>query len=95
AWEKSTHVAELLERLGNALSTRYRLQRELGQGGMPRVFLDHDLKYNRDVAMTVLRPDLAEELGAARFLHEDPDRRPAAPSSIRRPSRSIAVGWIL
>jgi len=45
--------------------------------------------------MTVLRPDLAEELGAARFLHEDPDRRPAAPSSIRRPSRSIAVGWIL
>jgi serine/threonine-protein kinase len=63
-------VAELLERLGNALSTRYRLQRELGQGGMARVFLAHDLKYNRDVAIKVLRPDLAEEVGAARFLHE-------------------------
>jgi eukaryotic-like serine/threonine-protein kinase len=63
-------VAELLERLGNALSTRYRLQRELGQGGMARVFLAHDLKYNRDVAIKVLRPDLAEEIGAARFLHE-------------------------
>ena len=63
-------MAELLERLGNALSTRYRLQRELGQGGMARVFLAHDLKYNRDVAIKVLRPDLAEEVGAARFLHE-------------------------
>ncbi|HVE24817.1 MAG TPA: hypothetical protein VNC22_05415, partial [Sporichthya sp.] len=63
-------MAELLERLGNALSTRYRLQRELGQGGMARVFLAHDLKYNRDVAIKVLRPDLAEEIGAARFLHE-------------------------
>jgi eukaryotic-like serine/threonine-protein kinase len=63
-------VAELLERLGNALSTRYRLQRELGQGGMARVFLAHDLKYNRDVAIKVLRPDLAEEVGATRFLTE-------------------------
>ncbi len=63
-------MAELLERLGNALSNRYRLQRELGQGGMARVFLAHDLKYNRDVAVKVLRPDLAEEIGAARFLHE-------------------------
>ncbi|HET7240660.1 MAG TPA: protein kinase [Gemmatimonadales bacterium] len=63
-------MAEFLERVGNALSTRYRLQRELGQGGMARVFLAHDLKYNRDVAVKVLRPDLAEEVGAARFLHE-------------------------
>ena len=37
---------------------------------MARVFLAHDLKYNRDVAIKVLRPDLAEEVGAARFLHE-------------------------
>ena len=37
---------------------------------MARVFLAHDLKYNRDVAVKVLRPDLAEEVGAARFLHE-------------------------
>jgi serine/threonine-protein kinase len=63
-------VAELLERLGTALSTRYRIQRELGQGGMARVFLAHDVKYNRDVAIKVLRPDLAEEVGATRFLTE-------------------------
>ena len=63
-------VAELLERLGNALATRYRLQRELGQGGMARVFLAHDLKYEREVAVKVLRPELAEEVGAARFLRE-------------------------
>ncbi len=63
-------VAELLERLGAALAARYRIQRELGQGGMAVVFLAHDLKYEREVAVKVLRPDLAAEVGAVRFLHE-------------------------
>jgi len=63
-------VAELFERLSVALSARYRLQRELGQGGMAKVFLAHDLKYERAVAVKVLRPDLAAEVGAPRFLHE-------------------------
>ena len=63
-------MTELLERLGVALAARYRLQRELGQGGMARVFLAHDLKYEREVAVKVLRPDLAAEVGAARFLRE-------------------------
>ena len=60
----------LLERLSSTLASRYRLDRELGQGGMAKVFLAHDLKYEREVAVKVLRPDLAEEVGAGRFLHE-------------------------
>jgi len=63
-------VAELLERLGTALASRYKLQRELGQGGMAKVFLAHDLKYEREVAVKVLRPTLAAEVGPARFLRE-------------------------
>ncbi len=63
-------MPELIDRLGTALSARYRIQRELGQGGMAKVFLAHDLKYDREVAVKVLRPDLAADVGAARFLHE-------------------------
>jgi len=63
-------VTGLLERLSSTLASRYRLERELGQGGMARVFLAHDLKYEREVAVKVLRPDLAAEVGAARFLKE-------------------------
>ncbi|MGH7526488.1 MAG: protein kinase domain-containing protein [Gemmatimonadales bacterium] len=63
-------MAELLERLNAALAARYRLQRELGQGGMAKVFLAQDLKYERAVAVKVLRPDVAVEVGAARFLRE-------------------------
>src|SRR5688500_14290174 len=63
-------MAELLDRLDTALASRYRIQRELGQGGMARVFLAHDLKYDRAVAVKVLRPELAAEVGGARFLHE-------------------------
>ncbi len=63
-------MAELLDRLGHALAARYRIQRELGQGGMAKVFLAHDLKYERAVAVKVLRPELAAEVGAARFLRE-------------------------
>ncbi len=63
-------MAELLERLGGALASRYRLERELGQGGMAKVFLAHDLKYQRAVAVKVLRPDLASDVGPGRFLQE-------------------------
>jgi serine/threonine-protein kinase len=65
-----TTVTELLERLSTALATRYRIQRELGQGGMAKVFLAHDLKYEREVAVKVLRTDIAAEVGATRFLQE-------------------------
>jgi eukaryotic-like serine/threonine-protein kinase len=63
-------MVELLERLGDALAARYRLERELGEGGMAKVFLARDLKYERAVAVKVLRPELSAEVGAARFLQE-------------------------
>jgi serine/threonine-protein kinase len=63
-------MAELLDRLDTALASRYRIERELGQGGMARVFLAHDLKYERAVAIKVLRPELAAEVGPTRFVRE-------------------------
>ncbi len=63
-------VSELFERLGKALASRYTLQHELGQGGMAKVFLAHDLKYEREVAIKVLRPELAADIGPGRFLRE-------------------------
>jgi serine/threonine-protein kinase len=56
--------------LRDALADRYRLERELGQGGMATVYLAHDLKHDRDVALKVLRPELAHALGPERFLTE-------------------------
>jgi serine/threonine protein kinase/tetratricopeptide (TPR) repeat protein len=53
-----------------ALSDHYRIQRELGQGGMATVYLAEDLKHNRKVAIKVLNPELAAALGAERFLRE-------------------------
>ena len=67
---RRTIVADLFERLSVGLAARYKIQRELGQGGMAKVFLAHDLKYDREVAVKVLRPDLAVEVGPARFLQE-------------------------
>ncbi|MEQ1692385.1 MAG: protein kinase [Gemmatimonas sp.] len=58
------------QRLRTALSDRYRIVRELGAGGMATVFLAHDLKHERDVAIKVLHPDLGAALGAERFLSE-------------------------
>jgi len=59
-----------LERLSAALADRYRLERELGQGGMATVYLAQDLKHDRQVAIKVLKPDLAAVLGAERFITE-------------------------
>ena len=55
-------------RLSSALADRYRIERELGQGGMATVYLAEDLKHHRQVAIKVLRPELAAALGADRFL---------------------------
>ncbi len=57
-------------RLARALSDRYRVEREIGAGGMATVFLAHDLRHERDVAIKVLHPDLGAALGGERFLSE-------------------------
>jgi serine/threonine-protein kinase len=59
-----------LEHLTSALAQRYRIERELGRGGMATVYLADDLKHERKVALKVLRPDLAATLGTERFLSE-------------------------
>ena len=60
----------LLERLATAVGDRYRVERELGQGGMAVVFLAEDLKHHRRVALKVLKPELSASLGSDRFLRE-------------------------
>src|ERR1700694_5330966 len=53
-----------------ALAKRYRLERELGRGGMATVYLARDLKHDRPVALKVLHPELAATLGPERFQRE-------------------------
>ncbi len=62
--------AEQLERLKAALADRYRLERELGRGGMATVYLAEDLKHHREIAIKVLNPELTQSVGADRFLRE-------------------------
>ncbi|MEX1051114.1 MAG: protein kinase, partial [Gemmatimonadales bacterium] len=54
----------------NALGDRYEVEGEIGRGGMAHVFLAHDTKHGRRVAIKVLRPDLSAVLGTERFLRE-------------------------
>ena len=63
-------MLELEERLRIALAGRYALERELGRGGMAVVFLAHDSRHDRVVAIKVLRQEVAAALGAERFLRE-------------------------
>jgi eukaryotic-like serine/threonine-protein kinase len=65
-----TRRPDLGSRVTAALADRYRIERELGQGGMATVYLAEDLKHRRRVAVKVLRPELAESIGGARFLRE-------------------------
>jgi len=59
-----------VDQLNAALAGRYRIERELGAGGMATVFLAEDLKHKRHVAVKVLKPELAAVLGADRFVQE-------------------------
>ena len=63
-------MTEPVSRLGEALAERYRIEHELGQGGMATVYLAEDLRHDRKVAIKVLRPELAAVIGAGRFLRE-------------------------
>jgi len=63
-------MTDVLDRLKDALADRYTIERELGSGGMATVYLAHDVKHDRKVAVKVLRPELAAVLGGGRFLNE-------------------------
>jgi serine/threonine-protein kinase len=63
-------MTEITERLRGAIADRYTIERELGQGGMATVYLAHDVRHDRKVALKVLRPELAAIVGAERFLQE-------------------------
>ena len=61
---------DTLSRLRTALAGRYVIEREVGAGGMARVYLADDLRHRRKVAIKVLKPELGQSLGAERFLRE-------------------------
>jgi Tol biopolymer transport system component len=63
-------MSETPSRLSAALADRYRIERELGAGGMATVYLADDVRHQRKVAVKVLRPELAAVIGAERFLAE-------------------------
>jgi serine/threonine-protein kinase len=63
-------MSDIVARLSTALADRYRIERELGEGGMATVYLVADLKHERKVALKVLKPELAAVVGAERFLAE-------------------------
>ena len=63
-------MTDLSHRLTTALADRYRIERELGRGGMATVFLAEDLKHRRRVAIKVLDPEVAVAIGPERFLRE-------------------------
>ena len=63
-------MTEMPARVVEALAARYRVEREIGAGGMATVFLAEDLKHHRRIALKVLKPELAAILGAERFLKE-------------------------
>ena len=63
-------TSDPIARLNAALQGRYRIEREIGEGGMATVYLADDLKHERKVALKVLKPELATVVGAERFLAE-------------------------
>jgi serine/threonine protein kinase len=81
------------ERLPAALTDRYRIERELGAGGMATVYLAHDVRHDRKVAIKVRKPELAAVLGAERFGVDIKARTGPSPSRRGSPtSRSVPTG---
>jgi serine/threonine-protein kinase len=63
-------MTDITSRLSDALADRYEIERHLGEGGMATVYLAHDVRHDRKVALKVLKPELAAVIGAERFLNE-------------------------
>jgi serine/threonine-protein kinase len=63
-------MSEIDVRLSSALADRYRLERQLGEGGMAIVYAAEDVRHHRKVAVKVLRPELGAALGGERFVRE-------------------------
>ena len=82
------------QRLAAALADRYRIERELGAGGMATVYLAQDLKHDREVAIKVLHPDLAAALGGERFLAEINRGTLIAAAGVLA-TLALAGGWTL
>ena len=90
-----------VHRLQAVLEGRYCLERELGRGGMAQVWLALDVRHDRDVALKVLRPDLAAALGAERFLREirltarlqHPHILPVLDSGAATDERGVQILW--
>src|ERR671938_114587 len=68
--EVGSSVADLLEQLRAALAERYEVERQIGEGGMATVYVARDVRHGRQVAVKVLRAELAASIGADRFLRE-------------------------
>ena len=68
-------MTDVAHRLTAALSDRYRIEREIGAGGIATVYLAHDLRHQRDVAIKVLHPDLGAALGSIEMRSPSPLRR--------------------
>ena len=60
-------MTDPVTRLNAALEGRYRIERQIGEGGMATVYLADDLKHERKVALKVLKPELTAVVGAERF----------------------------
>ena len=63
-------VTEPHVQLSDAIAHHYTLERQIGRGGMATVYLAHDLKHDRPVALKVLLPEIAATIGAERFHRE-------------------------
>ena len=83
-------MTDPLPRLVVALSDRYTIERELGAGGMATVYLAQDLKHDRQVALKVLKPELAAVLGAERFVATPPSGFHSPPPH----SMGKRQGWV-
>ena len=64
-------MTDTLDRLKAALAGKYTVESELGAGGMATVYLAHDIKHNRKVAIKVLKPELSAVIGGERFVQDE------------------------